>query len=130
MCQLLTLGAACHSATFVDRMGFSALTNINAVGIHVATGFVDNGANFTIDYSGTGQHIAYIEDFYNVNTTDLPSAVNAKFAAVAAHIDLAAGSDARDQLIWTFAGGYSGIVAFPVVSLALEAIDPIKNSGP
>jgi len=86
-------------------MGFSALTNINAVGINVATGFTDNSTNFTIDYSGTEQHIAYTEDFYNVNT----SAVNAKFSAVTAHIDLAAGSDARGQLVWTFASGYSGV---------------------
>jgi len=52
-------------------MGFSALRNVNAFGINVATGFVDNSANFTIDYSCVGQHIAYIEDFYDVNTTEL-----------------------------------------------------------
>jgi len=119
MCQLPTLGAARHKAIFVDRMGFSALTNTQAVGINVATGFTDNSANFTIDYSGTGQHIAYIEDFYDVNMTNLSSAVNAKFAAVTAHIDLAAGSDAMGQLVWTFASGYSGIIPFPIVSLAL-----------
>ena len=131
MCQLPTLGAARHKAIFVDRMGFSALTNINAVGINVATGFADNSASFTIDYSGTGQHIAYIEDLYDVNTTDLSSAVNAKYAAVTAHIDLAAGSDASGQLVWTFASGYSGIVAFPVVSLALcQKSVPAKLCAP
>ena len=101
-------------------MGFSALTNINAIGINVATGFADNSANFTIDYSGTGQHIAYIEDFYDVNKTDLKAAVDAKFAAVSAHIDLAAGSGATGQLVWTFASGYSGVLVFPVVSLAVR----------
>ena len=100
-------------------MGFNALTNITPVGINVATGFADNNANFTIDYSGTGQHICYIEDLYDVNATDLVSAVNAKVAAVTAHIDLAAGSDATGQLVWTFASASSGIVAFPVVSLAI-----------
>ena len=100
-------------------MGFSALTGINAVGINVATGFADNSAAFTIDYSGTGEHIAYIEDFYDVNKTDLSAAVDAKFAAVSAHIDLAAGNDATGQLVWTFASASSGISAFPVVSLAV-----------
>src|SRR5258708_39937886 len=100
-------------------MGFNALTNITPVGINVATGFADNNANFTIDYSGTGQHICYIEDLYDVNATDLVSAVNAKVAAVTAHIDLAAGSDATGQLVWTFASASSGIVAFPIVSLAI-----------
>jgi len=100
-------------------MGFSALTSITAVGINVATGFADNSAGFTIDYSGTGQHIAYIEDLYDVNATDLASAVDAKFAAVTAHVDLAAGSDATGQLVWTFASASSGIVAFPVVSLVI-----------
>ena len=56
-----------------------------------------------IDYSGTGEHIAYIEDFYDVNQTDLSAAVDAKSAAVSAHIDLAAGDGAARQLVWTFA---------------------------
>jgi len=101
-------------------MGFSALTNINAIGINVATGFADNSLNFTIDYSGTGQHIAYIEDFYDVNKTDLMDAVDAKFAAVTAHIELAAGSGATGQFVWTFASGYSGILVFPVVCLTVR----------
>ena len=100
-------------------MGFSALQNITAVGINVATGFADNNANFQIDYSGTGQNICYIEDLYDVNATDLASAVNAKLAAVTAHIDLAAGSEAAGQLVWSFASASSGIVAFPIVSLAI-----------
>ena len=54
---------------FRRQGGIQCLTNINAVGINVATGFADNSSNFTIDYSGTGQHIAYIEDFYDVNMT-------------------------------------------------------------
>jgi hypothetical protein len=101
-------------------MGFNALTNITAVGINVATGFADNNASFTIDYSGTGQHIAYIEDFYDVNKTDLAAAVDAKFSAVASHVDLAAGSDATAQLVWTFASGSSGIFVLPAVSLTLR----------
>ena len=96
---------------FRRQDGIRRLTiSINAVGINAATGFADNTSNFTIDYSGTGHHIVYIDDFYDVN---------AKFAAVTAHIDLDVGSDARGQLVWPFASGYSGIVAFPIVSLAL-----------
>jgi hypothetical protein len=101
-------------------MGFSALTTINAVGINVATGFADNSANFTIDYSGTGQHIVYIEDFYDTNRTDIQTAVDAKFAAVGAHIDLAAGTSATGQFVWTFASGYSGALVFPIVGLAVR----------
>jgi len=104
MCQLLTLGATCHKAIFIDRMGFRALTNINATRINIATGFADNSTNFTI-----GQHIVYIEDIYGVDTTDLLSAVNTKFATITAHIDLAAGSDARGQLVWSFAAGTAAL---------------------
>jgi len=98
-------------------MGFSALTNINAIGINVATGFADNSPNFTIDYSGNGQHIAYIEDFYEVNEIDLKGAVDAKFAAVTAHIELAAGSGATGQFVWTFASGSSFLFVSPIVCL-------------
>jgi len=125
---LPTLGAARHKAIFVDRMGFSALTNVTAIGMNVATGFADNNASFTINYSGTGQHIAYIEDLYDVNATDLASAVNAKFAAVTAHIDLATGYDATDQLVWTFASASSGIVALPVGMAVGNGTSPGVNN--
>ena len=97
-------------------MGFSGLTGINAVGINVATGFADNSPNFPIDYSGNGEHIVYIEDFYDVGKPDLATAVDAKFAAVSAHVDLAAGSSATGQLVWTFASASSGTAVFPIVS--------------
>lgn len=126
-CQLPTLGAARRKAIFVDRVGLRALTNVTAVGINTATGFADNSANFTIDYSGTGEHIAYIEDLYNVNSTDLASAVNAKFAVVTAHIDLAAGPDVTGQLVWTFTSASSGIVAFPQVSLTVRWMSEPSN---
>jgi 1-phosphatidylinositol phosphodiesterase len=108
-------------------MGFSALTGITAVGINVATGFADNNADFTIDYSGTGQHIAYIEDLYDLNATDLSAAVNAKFSAVAAHVDLAAGSGATGQLVWTFASATSGIFALPEAGLARHSKSESSN---
>jgi len=104
MCQLLTLGATCHKAIFIDRMGFRALMNINVTRINIATGFVENSANFMI-----GQHITYIKNIYSVNTTNLSSTVNAKFATIIAHIDLAAGSNARGQLIWSFAAGTAAL---------------------
>src|SRR5258708_39615556 len=103
-------------------MGFRALTGVTAVGMDVSTGFADNNASFTIDYSGTGQHIAYIEDFYDVNKTDLAAAVDAKVSAVTSHLELAAGSDATGQLVWTFASGYSGILVLPAVRLAVHYV--------
>jgi len=125
---LPTLGAARRKAIFVDRMGFSGLTGITAVGINVATGFADNNADFTIDYSGTGQHIAYIEDLYDLNATDLSAAVNAKFSAVAAHVDLAAGSGATGQLVWTFASATSGIFALPEAMAVGNGTSPGVNN--
>lgn len=68
-----------------------------------------------------------------MNQTDLSAAVDAKSAAVSAHIDLAAGDNTTGQLVWTFASASSGISVFPEARLAArwksECSDLLRFQG-
>ncbi|PVF93124.1 PLC-like phosphodiesterase [Serendipita vermifera] len=107
-----TLGAARHKAVLLRRFALDQLPELTPIGIEASGGWTDNNAAFSIPYNGNVDTL-YIEDFYDVGTTDIPSAVDAKFAAVSAHLDLATGSDLASQFFITFASGYSGISVTP-----------------
>lgn len=109
---LPTLGAARHKAVLLRRFAFDLLTNATPIGIDASSGWTDNNAAFTISYS-TNNDLLYIEDFYDVGATDIASAVDAKFAALSTHLDLATSGTDANQLYIGFASGYSGIAVNP-----------------
>lgn len=88
------------------------LTGITPIGLDASSGWTDNNAAITITYS-TNNDILYIEDLYNVNGTDTGSAVDAKYAALSAHLDLATGGPDVNQLYIGFVSGYSGVAVTP-----------------
>jgi 1-phosphatidylinositol phosphodiesterase len=107
---LPTLGAARHKAVLLRRFAFDQLTDAAPIGIDASAGWSDNNPAFTISYSEN--NMAYIEDFYNVGGSDTAEAVDSKFAALSAHLDLATAGD-TSQLYIGFASGYSGIAVNP-----------------
>jgi 1-phosphatidylinositol phosphodiesterase len=109
---LPTLGAARNKAILLRRFPFDLLTGITPIGIDASSNWTDNNAAFTITYS-TNNDLLYIEDLYDVNGTDTADAVDAKFAALSAHLDLATGGPDVNQLYIGFASGYSGIAVTP-----------------
>ncbi|KIM24702.1 hypothetical protein M408DRAFT_331671 [Serendipita vermifera MAFF 305830] len=109
---LPTLGAARHKAILLRRFAFDLIPEATPVGIDASSGWSDNLAAFTISYSATND-LLYIEDFYNVGASDLPSAVDAKFGALSANLDLATTGSDTNQLYISFASGYSGITVTP-----------------
>jgi 1-phosphatidylinositol phosphodiesterase len=109
---LPTLGEARHKAILLRRFAFDQLPDATPVGIDASSGWTDNNAAFSIPYNGNVDSV-YIEDFYDVGTSDVASAIDAKYAAVSAHLDLATGADQASQFFVTFASGYSGIAVNP-----------------
>lgn len=85
---------------------------IAPVGIEASAGWEDNNPAFSIAYSANNDAL-YIEDFYDVGASDLVGAVNAKFGALSANLDLATGGSQPNQLFISFASGFSGAAVTP-----------------
>ncbi|KAG8813424.1 hypothetical protein FRC17_001582 [Serendipita sp. 399] len=109
---LPTLGEARHKAVLLRRFAFDQLQSITPIGIDASLGWSDNNAAFSIVY-GPNSETIYIEDFYNVEGTDVAAAVASKYAALSANLDLATGGQFPDQLFLSYASGYSGINVNP-----------------
>lgn len=96
------------------RFAFDTTNNpdLSPVGLNVASGWLDNNADFSIVYN-LGQ-VAYIEDLYQLNgdVIDISPAtkVQEKFNALTTHITNSRGSGNVSQVFISFASGYgSGV---------------------
>jgi 1-phosphatidylinositol phosphodiesterase len=110
--QFPTLGEARNKAILLRRFAFDQLQNITAVGVDASSGWSDNNASFTINYS-TNNDMLYIEDLYDLTGPDSASAIEQKLTAVTANLDLATGSTEPNQMFISFLSGYSGVSVTP-----------------
>jgi len=106
----LDLQAARKKIILFRRFSFDTTGNpdLTPVGLNVASGWLDNNADFSIAY--TPGHISYIEDLYQLNgdPSQVPPAtkVEEKFNALTSHITTSRGSSNLSQVFISFASGF------------------------
>lgn len=127
--KLGTLGQARGKMIFVQRIDWNEVRGADGyapIGIALPPGqFEVNSKNFTIEYNREEHMRAFVEDFYNIlpNPTSVEEKFALKFAAVQAHLGLAARADPQtvDQLFITFASG-GALLNIPPVTPKMLAI--------
>jgi 1-phosphatidylinositol phosphodiesterase len=110
-----TLGQARGKITLLKRFDLSTLpANYAAAlpGVHFSSSsWADNDPNITLVYNSAapnGTGTAYIEDFYDISVPSgsLASlAIQWKYNATSAHLNMAASTLHPNSLFWTFASG-------------------------
>jgi len=127
--KLGTLGQARGKMIFIQRIDWDEVRGAEGyapIGIALPPRqFKVNSKNFTIEYNKEEHMRAFVEDFYNIlpNPTSVEKKFALKFAAVQAHLELAARANPEtvDQLFITFASG-GALLNIPPVTPKMLAI--------
>jgi len=111
--EFSTLGQARGKITLLKRFDLTNLPASYAAalpGVHFSpANWTDNDPNITLVYNSAapnGTGTAYIEDYYNIDVpfgSPASLAIQWKYNATTAHLNMAASSQYPDSLFWTFA---------------------------
>jgi hypothetical protein len=129
-----TIGAARKKILLFRR--YTLLPDFGYFGIDLSSGWEDNNKDFAIQFDGSGNKTAFIEDLYQINGDNQPpvTKIPVKFDAITTHLENA-NAPANETLInrklfISFASGFgagAGDTLTQKVSKNIHGVIPHKN---